>query len=165
MTASITSAMSDMVSHTGRTVLDGDELDNAMNLPTSPNQTAKTLHSPSLSKPGASSSPSRTATTTRMRCAATRPALPGRASSSYGFAWAAGFFDANRALISELAGLLLANGGRLTHDEMVASTGGRLRGADQLVMVGMLSRLSSFAQAIDTIQAHVQALQAREFHR
>ncbi len=81
---------------------------------------------------------------------------------AFGFAWAAGFFVTNRALIKEFAGLLLECGGRLSYADVAAVAEDRVRGADQLEMVRVFGLLGPFSETVGAVEAHVQALQAED---
>ncbi|NYK09038.1 hypothetical protein [Leifsonia naganoensis] len=73
---------------------------------------------------------------------------------AYGFAWAAGFFEANRDLISELGEMLRGADGYLGLD----ATAGRLQGADQAELNRMFAKVSAHTSTVEDVQAHRREL-------
>jgi len=79
----------------------------------------------------------------------------------YGFAWAAGFYAANRELISDLADTLRTADSRVTHQQVLALAGGRLRAADESEVVRVFTKLAPHRTTVDAIEAHVCELHNR----
>jgi hypothetical protein len=79
---------------------------------------------------------------------------------NFGFAWAAGFYKANRELIAELADELRNSGGLLTHKQVVDLAGGRIAGSDGPEMLRMFAKLEPYRADIDEVHAHIANIHA-----
>lgn len=77
---------------------------------------------------------------------------------NYGFAWAGGFYKANRDLIVELGAELRNAGGYLSYEQVVELADGRIVGSDGPEMLRMFAKLEPYLTAIDEVHAHMAEL-------